>query len=174
MEQIVYEGESYRRVNSKWVDSSNLVACESIQKILNRRYLETLDVSSYSIEELVAEGDRLKESTSYQAAITFYEKAAESCDEQTLAYILPRITACYRKCNMARSAIDLFSFAKSRYGSAMMSHALLTSAAAAYCDLKEYENALRCCRRAYKHLNGQYNSNLSAVWGRIKKESGLE
>ena len=174
MEKIDYNGESYRRNNSKWVDSRHLVVHETLQRTLNRLYLETLDYSAYSVEELVKEGDKFKESSSYQYAIAFYEKGVAICDEATLSYILPRITSCYRKCNMPRKVIDLFADTKNKYGTNFITPVFLTSVAAAYCDLREYENALRCCKWAYKNFGGEFNSNLSSVWARIKKESGLE
>ena len=174
LERIEYNGEVYRRTNAKWVDSRNITVHESLQRTLNRLYLETVDYSSYSVEELVKEGDRLKESSSYQSAIAFYEKATLECDEKTLNYILPRITSCYRKCNMPRKVIELFSLTRSKYGTGFITPVLLTSVAAAYCDLKEYENALRCCKWAYRNFGGEFSSSLSNVWARIKKESGLE
>ena len=74
---------------------------------------------------------------------------------------------------MPRKVIDLFSETKRKYGTDFITPVLLTSVAAAYCDLKEYENALRCCKWAYKKFGG-FNPNLSNVYTRIKKESGLE
>ena len=174
MPEVTYQNKRYRRVGSKWVDASHMVVHESLQQILNDLYIQTIDLSAYSIEELIAEGDRFKESGSYREAIAFYEKAAHECDIETIRYILPRITACYRKARMAKKAIDLFVFAKAKFGSAYLSSVLLTSVAAAYCDLMEYENALKCCKRAYAMENGRADSELHAVFGRIKKESGLE
>ena len=173
MVKIEYNGEIYTRSNSKWADSRHHIVHDSLQNFLNQQYLKTLDYSKYSVDELVAEGDKLKESSSYSSAIHFYEKALEECDETTYKYILPRITSCYRKSNMPRKVIDLFADTKSLYGTSFITPVLLTSVAAAYCDLKEYENALRCCRWAYKTY-GKFDPNLSNVWSRIKKESGLE
>lgn len=173
MDTLEYNGEVYRRTNTKWVDSRNIVVYDVLQNILNHMYLKTLDYSNYSIDELLAEGDKLKESNSYSSAIGFYEKALEECDETTYKYILPRITSCYRKCNMPRKVIDLFAETKKFFGTDFITPVLLTSVAAAYCDLKEYENALRCCKWAYKTFGG-FNPNLSNVYARIKKESGLE
>ena len=173
MEKIEYNGEIYRRTKSKWVDSRNFNVHESLQRTLNELYIETIDFSAYSVEELVQEGDKFKDSSSYKNAIAFYEKATVDCDEVTLRYILPRITSCYRKCNMPRKVIDLFTDVKGAYGTDFITPVLLTSVAAAYCDLKEYDNALRCCKWAYKNF-GEFNSSLSNVWARIKKESGLE
>ena len=75
METIEYKGEIYTRRNAKWVDNRHLAVCETLQRILNRIYLEQLDYSQYSTSDLVAEGDKFKESSSYQSAISFYEKA---------------------------------------------------------------------------------------------------
>ncbi|MBQ5801215.1 MAG: hypothetical protein IIW20_04945 [Clostridia bacterium] len=173
MEEIVYNGKKYIRNNAKWTDTDYMVVHEKLQIELNKLYLQTLDISGYSVEELVSEGDKFKNSATYDYAIVFYEKAIETCDEQTLKYILPRITSCYRHEGVPRKAIKLFSFAKSTYGVEFLSGPLLTSVAAAFCDLKEYENALRCCKWAYKAFNGEFNSSLNNVFARIKKESGL-
>lgn len=173
MDKIEYNGEIYRRTKSKWVDSRNFNVHESLQKELNSLYLDTLDYSAYTVEELVKEGDKFKDTSSYQYAIAFYEKACAECDTVTLSYILPRITSCYRMCNMPRKVIDLFTDIKSKCGTEFITPVLLTSVAAAYCDLKEYDNAIRCCRWAYKTF-GEFNPILSNVWSRIKKESGME
>jgi len=42
----------------------------------------------------------------------------------------------------------------------------------AYCDLREYENAIKCCKWAHKTF-GEFSPNLASVWARIIKESGL-
>ena len=173
MDTIEYNGQTYTRRHSKWLDSGNLAVCESLQKTLNHIYIESTDLSSYSVEDLVAEGDKFNNSSSYQSAIKFYEKALEDCDADTYNYILPRITSCYRKCNMPRKVIDLFAETKRIYGTGFLSTPLLTSVAAAYCDLKEYENALKCCKWAYKKY-GKFNPHLHNVWERIKKESVIE
>ena len=172
MVEIVYNGKTYTRNNSKWVDRDCMVVHETLQRELNRIYLKTLDFSSYGIKELLDEGDKFKASFTYDAAIVFYEKAVELCDEETLKYILPRITSCYRHEKKPRKAIELFSYAKGKYGEDFITPVLLTSVAAAYCDLKEYENALRCCKWAYKRYGGDIDPSLMNVFMRIKKESG--
>ena len=174
MAQLIYEGRTYTRNNSKWVDRDCFVVNETLQRILNKLYEQTLDFSQYSLSDLITEGDKFKASYTYDTAIMFYEKAVEKCDEETLKYILPRITSCYRHEKRPKKAIELFSYAKSKYGEDFITPVLLTSVAAAYCDLKEYENALRCCRWAYKRFDGETDPNLRLVFMRIKKESGLE
>ena len=173
MDKLEYRGVTYLRSNARWTDERRVAVHEELQRTLNRLYLEALDTSGYSIEELIAEGDRFKESSSYEEAIRCYEQVVEECDFETLQYVLPRITSCYRKCCRPRKVIDMFTEIKARFGTDFITPVLLTSVAAAYCDLKEYENALKCCRWAYKTF-GEFSPNLSNVWARIKKESGLE
>jgi tetratricopeptide (TPR) repeat protein len=174
MAEIVYNGKTYTRNNSKWIDRDHMVVHKALQQELNKLYLKTLDLTSYSLKDLISEGDKFKDSYTYDYAIAFYEKTVELCDEETLKYILPRITSCYRHEKRPKKAIELFSYAKGKYGEYFITPVLLTSVAAAYCDLKEYENALRCCRWAFKRYGGDIDPNLSSVFDRIKKESGIE
>ena len=173
MDEIVYRGKRYTRSSAKWVNSDYMVVHENLQIELNKEFIKTLDLSEYSVEELIEEGDKFKESATYYSAIKFYEEAMQNCDEEATAYILPRISSCYRHAHEPRKAVEMFALMKKKYGEGFITPVLLTSVAAAYCDLHEYENALRCCRWAYKRFGG-FTANLSAVYGRIKKESGLE
>jgi tetratricopeptide (TPR) repeat protein len=174
MDELVFKGKKYTRSDSKWVDADNMVVHETMQIALNNFFVEGIDFSLFTIQQLIDEGDKFKNSYTYNLAISFYEKAAERCDEELLQYILPRITSCYRQTKTPHKAVELFKLAKSKYGEGFITSALLTSVAAAYCDLKEYENAMRCCRWAYKRYGGEPDLNLSNVLARIKKESGIE
>ena len=174
MDEIVYKGRRYTRNGAKWTDDDHAVVNEPLQRELNLAFHQNVDFTGYNLEMLVAEGDKCKSSFTYDRAILFYEKAVELADEDTLQYILPRISSCYRREKQPRKAIELFSYAKAKYGEEFLTSALLTSVAAAYCDLMEYENALRCCRWAYKNCGGGYDESLAKVFARIKKESGLE
>lgn len=174
MDKIEYEGKNYIRNNANWLDSHYVAVPENLQRILNRLHSETIDFSGYSEEELIAEGDKYKESASFELAISFYEQVLDVCDAHTARYVLPRITSCYRSCGMARRVIDRFTEIKQKFGEDFITPVLLTSVAAAYCDLSEYQNALSCCRWAYKKFGGQIEEPLRRVYARIKKESGLE
>lgn len=169
---ILYNNIVYYRHKGHWIDERGIIVCELIQQKLNNEYIKNINLDSLSIREVISAGDDLKKSSSLLLAIKFYEYAAFRCNKKTLAYILPRITSCYRQCNMSRKAISLFKYAKEEYGQDMLTPALLTSAATAYCDIKEYENALKCCKRAYA-TGGNKNEELSLVYKRIKAESNL-
>ena len=61
---------------------------------------------------------------------------------------------------------------KSTYGEEIINEALLTSVAAAYCDLYEPENAIMCCKWAYKVLKSNTDESsfeLANVFLRAKK-----
>lgn len=55
---------------------------------------------------------------------------------------------------------------------AHISHApMLTSRAAAYCDLKQWPEALQCIRKALAISKGKDNGEALSVWQRIKSEA---
>lgn len=124
-----------------------------------------------SADELVLEADRLFESGSYSAAAKYYESACEAdFTSARVASVLPRISSCYRRARCPERAIELFGYASRQLGREIVTHELLTSAGAAYCDLGEYEKARRCCNRAYAALGGCATDELSAVYRRIDRE----
>ena len=169
MESLEYNGKMYFRYTNKWVDGNNMVVHLSLQHELNGLYANSLDLSGMSPQELVNEGDKYKKDESYLLAIRFYEEALDSCDKKTFKYILPRISSCYRKAHSPQKAIDLFAKTKKIFGVEMLTPVLLTTAAAAYCDLCEFENAENCARRAYALCNGNCSDELVSVLARIKK-----
>ena len=171
METLIYEGRTYVRRNGKWVDSRNMVAPEGVQRDLNREFAKQINPENLSINDCINQGDAFKNSCSASIALKFYEKAAENADRQTMAYLLPRITSCYRQTGQAQKAIDILTLATHRFGQGMVTPVLLTSVAAAYCDLQDYARAKKCCDRAYASSGGKHSDELSLVYDRIKKET---
>lgn len=165
----MYNGKIYTRRNDKWADSNNFIVYEGLQRDLNKEYARQLDPSSMSLDECVANGDKFKQSGSNGLALKFYEEAVKKADYKTMAYILPRITSCYRKSGQPQRAIDILTYASNTFGKHMVTPALLTSAAAAYCDLEDYARAKKCCDRAYAAGNGNHSGELSLVYKRINK-----
>lgn len=172
MKTCEYEGKTYTRTNSKWVDSDNLAVPAYLQNILN-----TLNFSENAKEDMnyykaKAEGDKCKKSESYSLAIKYYKYAFEKAEnERQVSVILPRITSCYRSIKKPSKVIEILADAKEMYGEQIINEALLTSAAAAFCDMGEPGNALRCCRWAYSVLKkgtGEFSPELSNVFARAK------
>ena len=171
--QQEYNGKTYTRNGSKWVDDSNMVVPTYLQNILNTLLYQEQDMSKVSYEDAKREGDKAKQSGSFTLAVKYYRQAIDAADKDSqVAYILPRITSCYRKINQPGKVIELLADMKEKYGEEIINEALLTSAAAAYCDMDEPHNAIRCCRWAYKILRiktGDYSIELSNVFERAKR-----
>lgn len=168
-----YNGKVYTRKNLKWVDKDHFVVPTYLQHILNTLSFDE-DMSALSYTEVVKEGDRYKASESYTLAVKYYEAAISKTENISgISVVLPRITSCYRKIGTPRKAIELLSKTKAEHGEDFINSVLLTSVAAAYCDLGEPENALRCCRWAYKNLKVKSSKaeslELSNVFIRAKK-----
>ena len=178
MEQYEFEGRLYRKNGAKWVDASGMSAPLAISKKLDALAFSALDLSSMDWAEARTEGDRYKEAENYAYAIRFYERAMEAAgNERQISVILPRLTSCYRKHHHPENVIKLMHEVKSIYGARILNEALLTSAAAAYCDMEQPNEALQCCRYAYamakennpKALPGL---ELTNVWERAKRMAG--
>ena len=148
-----YNGKTYYRNNSKWVDADYFVVPVYLQNILNTMAYQDMDLSAMSYEEAKEEGDKCKKSETYPLAIKYYECAIEKADSfKRVSVVLPRITSCYRKNKQPEKVVELLSKMKKLYGEEIINEVLLTSVAAAYCDLGEPENALKCCKWAYRVL----------------------
>ena len=168
-----YNGKTYYRNNSKWIDENSMVVPLYLQRILNTLSFQGENMNAISYEEAKLEGDKYKKSETYKLAIKYYEEALKKASNRSqISVILPRITSCYRKNSQPQKVIELLSKTKADYGESIINMALLTSVAAAYCDLGEPENAIRCCRWAYKVLkndNGERSLELANVFTRANK-----
>ena len=173
MDVLTYEGKKYTRNGEKWVDSDSLAVPQYLQKILNTLYSRDLNIDSLSYNECKEEGDKCKKTESYALAVKYYEKALEKAHSSwPIARILPRLTSCYRKLGKPEKVIEVLAYAKGECGEEIISEALLTSAAAAYCDMNEPENALKCCRWAYSVLKiktDEFSPELANVFERANK-----
>lgn len=168
MQTIELNGIKYTKRKEKWVNQYCIVAPTALQKELNSLYLKSLAAGDMSPWQIMDEADFLKKSSSYGEAVRLYECALLKADDKTTAYILPRITSCYRKMGMPHKAIELFSTARKKFGNEIITPVLLTSAAAAYCDMEEYDKALWCCNKAYAMTDGKPCVELALVYDRIK------
>lgn len=169
MDVLIFEGNTYTRHSEKWLDSRNMVVHEGLQKDLNHEFAKQLDPTKLSLPDCVEHGDRFKSSSSTGLALKFYEEAVKKADRNTMAYILPRMTSCYRQNGMPQKAIDILTYASNTFGKDMVTPVLLTSVAGAYCDIGDYVRAKKCCDRAYAQLNGKRSEELSLVYKRIQK-----
>lgn len=172
MDVIEYNGIRYTRNSKKWTENGMIVS-EIMQDKLNRLFDEQLDYEQMDAEELIRVGDQYKASNSMGRAVKCYKAAFEKADLRQVESILPRLTSAYRIMNKPQAAIDLLTEASAKYGQKVISVALLTSAAAAYCDMGQYALARKACDRAYKQAGGRATDELAKVYKRIRKESPI-
>ena len=169
-EQIMFNGQKYTRVNGKWVDKNYMVVTH-LQKTLDNLLAQQKPMEDFSVDELITEGDKYKEAGMIHLAIKYYETALETHTVEVHKFVLPKLTSCYRAQGQAKKAIELFEYAHSQYGERLISAPLCTSAAAAYCDVRDYEAAKKCADKAYAMSGGRASGELASVYGRIRKET---
>ncbi len=169
--EIEYQGKRYTKRNAKWVDQSGATVPVSLQRVLDK--LVAPPIEQMGFEEAIEAGDRYKESESYHLALQCFERALTLADTRWQAsFILPRVTSCYRRFGRADRVIAILADAENKYGREILNAALLTSAAAACCDLGDPEKALRYCNRAYameKEKGRSASGELSNVYERVKR-----
>ena len=168
MDQIQYEGQTYYRSGKMWADSRNIVVCEELQHELNAAFIQTLDLRKFTTWDLIRLADQCKASASVFTAIQLYERVLSSNDPSDYKAVLPRLTSCYRKQGQPKKAIELAILASKRFGSSILEPITLTSIAAAYCDLKDWDRAKKCADRACAKWNGNAAPELRAVYERIR------
>lgn len=168
MDKLELDGIQYVRYNNKWADASGMIVSAIMQDRPNRLYIQSLDLSAMRIKEVISTGDRFKRSNSIGLAIKCYDHVMTCAGKNDVIYILPRLTSCYRAQGMPQRVIDTLTFAKERFGADVITAVLLTSAAAAYCDMGDYDKAKKCCDRAYAMSNGKASGELSMVYKRIR------
>ena len=165
MKTVEYKGKKYNKYSKHWVDENYITVPLSIQNELNYAYYKTLDKDEVSLNDLIELGDEFKESKSFSLAIDVYLLASEKADEKVIKLLLPRMTSCYRNLNRPDLVIEILAIAKKKHGKQVLSPVLLTSAAAAYCDLEKYKEAKQC---SYAMNKGKGSPELANVYKRIK------
>lgn len=169
-DEIEYDGKMYYKRNGKWYDENYCETPIALQNKLNSTYNESINYNNMNYLRIIEIADGFKKSNSFIMAIKTYEKAMEKTNKvEHIKYILPRITSCYRKNNQASKAIELYTKVCKMYGYDILNEVLLTSIAAAYCDLEQFDNAKKCADRAYAIAKGNYSEELKLVYKRINK-----
>lgn len=175
MEKIIYQGETFYYLNGRIYDGSFIEIPKIVSRPILNEYLKNVDYSGYGENELLKYIKELKIAELYstcQTAVSFgLNKFTDSVDYYSTVF--PIITSCYRALGQPQKAIDFWMENRSLFW-CCLSTPLLTSLAAAYCDVGDYVSAKGCADRAYALQGGGkgYNTELSPVYGRIKKEGG--
>ena len=174
MEKIIFEDEVFYFNKGTIYDSSFLEVPKIVARKVLFKHYEGIDYKNYEEAEFLEYLKQLKISE-------FYEKCLVAIDfglnKFTASYdfyrtVFPIITSCYRALKQPQKAIDFWMENKHIFVSCL-SVPLLTSLAAAYCDVGNYVLAKKCADRAYAIQGGgkNYQTELSLVYQRIRKET---
>lgn len=164
-EKIELNGETYTRTKRHWVDSHFCIVPLEIENKINVFLASRNDFLKMSVDELINEGDKFKNTGAAGLAIKHYNAALAKSDSFEKKYILPRISSAYRIQGNSIKAIELYKEYENDDG--IITSALLTSISAAYCDLGDNENAINCAHKAQAHNLGIVSRELLNVYERI-------
>lgn len=176
MEKILFENEIYYFDKGKTYHfDGGLYETETmISKKVLKFYYKHIDYKKLEEAELLEFLKQLKLSEFYEDCLKVIEYGLEKFTASFDFYktVFPIITSCYRAIGQPQKAID-FWMENKRIFTSCLSVPLLTSLAAAYCDIGNYELAKKCANRAYAMQGGgkNYQTELSLVYERIKKET---
>lgn len=173
MEKIEYDGELYYYTGKTFVDSHFMTVEKVKLDELSKIYFGSKDFQNFSKEEIKDYIKSTKNNQQYYLSLkaALYAMDCYQDDASFVFVVLPIVTSIYRSLNQPQNAIDV---AKKYLNICDCGSSILyTSLAAAYCDLENYELALKNAKLAYAKQGGNmgYNNELSAVFGRIKKMS---
>lgn len=115
----------------------------------------------------VEAGDRAFKQGKHSLAVSIFINAYAIEATEGAKYIIPRVSACYRKLGKARSAIDFYKKAVQEHGNCILDTVVLTAVSSAYGDINDWDNALDCAKRAAALNGGVIDEYLENVFGRI-------
>ena len=173
MEKVVINNETYYINKGIVYDASFLQATKEQSRVVLKSYCSSIDYSNFDEAQLLAYLRKLKNAELYDRCLEVVFWGLNTFSDSVSFYTasFPIITSCYRAKGQPQQAIDFWMQNKKLFASCL-SVPLLTSLAAAYCDVGNYEMAKKCANRAYAIQGGSlnYSTELSLVYRRIKKE----
>ncbi|MBR4003316.1 MAG: hypothetical protein IKI95_04590 [Clostridia bacterium] len=175
MKKIEYNGEIYYYYNNKFVDSTFIEVDSQLKKELAKILFSEQDFKTYKEKELLTFIKETKQAEAFSVckdACLFGLDGDFSFNFKKV--ILPILTSTLR--NLKQSSLAIEKCSKYTLDEKYVSVPLCTSLASAYCDVGNYEKAFQYANLGYAIQGGGlgYNSELSLVYMRIKKESNIK
>lgn len=171
---IVVDNQSYRLSKGAVYNSKGMKIPDQFGDPILYKYYSNIDYSKFSEEEFLEFIKGAKDAKCNKLCIDIIEKEIEiKHDYEFLRAILPIYSSSCRGIKKPEKAI-FFWESKSQELGMYISVAFFTSLAAAYCDVEDWEKAKHYADSAYAMQGGGtgYNTELSLVYKRIKKEHG--
>lgn len=169
MDELKFKGKTYRRYSNRWVDSNGMVVNEFLQQDLNKEFAKSIDIATLTHMELIEAGQKYKLSGSYSLAVECFTEALKTASEGEVPFLLARLFSCYRKMNAPNKVVEYIETELIDQEFSDKYAVALTSVAAAYCDLREYQKAEKYCKLAM-YLAGCASQEQKNVMARIEKE----
>ena len=171
MDTYELDGQRYYYDRGRWFTSNYMTAPTELTGRLNTLLAEKEDLSEKSFTELIKLLDRAKHGQNTQYAVKIAEEALEKAEEVSdISRLLPRLTSLYRQVGNPQKAINVAKEYTDMFNRKVWSQALLTSIAAAYCDLEDYETAKKFADIARSAFDGVPSPELMGVYEMLKRE----
>ena len=171
--QVTLDDEQYSLIKGKWYDSHFIEAPLNVAIALTEQILDCNinDFSNEDLERLILGfKDQGLTAQALRIADVLYDRYVNAKDAYKLRWLMPIETSLLRMSGVSQKAIEFYDLQIAKFGKEVNSPQLLTSIAAAYCDVRDYAEAKRLCDWAYGWGGPSYE--LSAVYGRLKSETG--
>ena len=108
MKAYYLDGEKYYYDKGRWLTSKYMVVPTSKLSRLNELLIAEEDMSSNTVERLMAIIDESrKDNSNLSLAISAANRALEIADVRKIRYILPKVTSNYRRAGQPRKAVDI-------------------------------------------------------------------
>ena len=168
-EKYELDGEIYYLIKGMWTDS-HFTRVSSVEKAkLDKIRMSKLDLGAMDISEIIEIAQNMKEDGDLIYAQKLFDEILKRSDDlRVIRNVFPRYTSVLRKLDKSRETIDLFEKNEYSYGKSIISPALLTSVAAAYCDTGDFIEARKKADYAMALSNGNASKELISVYARIK------
>lgn len=167
--KVTLNDEEYQLIKGKWYDSHFIAAPLNLAITLAEQVLNC-NMKEFSTEDLetLIMGFKEQELTAQALRISdeLYDRYALAADTYKLRWLMPIVTSLLRMSGVPRKAIEYYETQTSKFGNTVNSPQILTSIAAAYCDIADYDKAKQLCNWAYKW--GGSSIELSKVYERIR------
>lgn len=172
--EVVVDGETFRKINGTWVDEHYLVPAHEILTKVVRASFDGETLTDSTDEDLETCLQDFKTLSLFPEAMRITNLLWERYSARNLIgnlrRLLPVSTSLLRSLGKPQEAIDFYSNAIRHFGRGLESSASLTSLAATYCDIGDFAFAKKLCDRAYAMQGGAQESwnELTLVYKRIE------
>lgn len=175
MTEIIVDGllYYYDKERTTFFDENFMIPDPPTLERVSNSYFSSIDTTGFSPDQFMDIIKQAKKSESYKATIKLCEKAFDSNVNEVdiLKIIVPIYNSACRKMGYVKEGLDTTLYYYRHYN--IDSSVLFTTIGSSYCDLENYDKALKFANKAYAIQGGGvgYNNELSLLYKRIRKLS---